>query len=176
LNFLVYQPSLLHSVWVIQLILFLMKKCCLQIITNYIYNINHWFWLAHTTRPDLSTVVSLLAQHQANPSSGNYEAAHYVVKYLVSTKHLGIYFTIQRQSILESFLHFPLRNRVLAMLDVNWCPRDATQTKMNVELPLLVPMSAIFIDLLGPLHWIPRDRALLLEAPLKRKFMPWMSV
>jgi hypothetical protein len=25
-------------------------------------------WLAHTTRPDLSTVVSLSAQHQANPS------------------------------------------------------------------------------------------------------------
>jgi len=44
-------------------------------------------WLAHTTRPDLSTVISLLAQHQANPSSGHYEAARYVVKYLASTKH-----------------------------------------------------------------------------------------
>lgn len=28
-------------------------------------------WLAHTTRPDLSTVVSLLAQHQSHPSSGH---------------------------------------------------------------------------------------------------------
>jgi hypothetical protein len=28
-------------------------------------------WLAHTTRPDLSTVVSLLAQHQSNTSSGH---------------------------------------------------------------------------------------------------------
>jgi hypothetical protein len=39
-------------------------------------------WLAHTTRPDLSTVVSLLAQHQSNPSPGHYDAALYVVKYL----------------------------------------------------------------------------------------------
>jgi hypothetical protein len=50
-------------------------------------------WLAHTTRPDLSTVVLLLAQHQANPSYGHYESARYVVKYLANTKHLGIYFT-----------------------------------------------------------------------------------
>jgi hypothetical protein len=28
-------------------------------------------WLAHTTRPDLSMVVSLLAQHQSNPSPGH---------------------------------------------------------------------------------------------------------
>jgi hypothetical protein len=39
-------------------------------------------WLAHTTRPDLSTIVSLLAQHQCNPSPGHYDAALYVAKYL----------------------------------------------------------------------------------------------
>jgi hypothetical protein len=38
-------------------------------------------WLAHATRPDLSTVVSLLAQHQCTPSPGHYEAALYVAKY-----------------------------------------------------------------------------------------------
>jgi len=42
-------------------------------------------WLAHTTRPDLSTVVSLLAQHQSTPSPGHYEAALYVAKYLATT-------------------------------------------------------------------------------------------
>jgi len=47
-------------------------------------------WLAHTTRPDISTVVSLLAQHQSNPSSGHLEAAQYVGKYLSHTKNLGI--------------------------------------------------------------------------------------
>jgi len=43
-------------------------------------------WLAHTTRRDLSTVVSLLAQHQSNPSPGHYEAAIYVSLYLAHTK------------------------------------------------------------------------------------------
>jgi hypothetical protein len=32
-------------------------------------------WLAHTTHPDLSTVVSLLAQHQSNPSPGHVDSA-----------------------------------------------------------------------------------------------------
>jgi hypothetical protein len=31
-------------------------------------------WLAHTTRFDISTVVSLLAQHQSNPSPGHLES------------------------------------------------------------------------------------------------------
>ena len=45
-------------------------------------------WLAHTTRPDLSTVVSILAQHQNNPSPGHMEAARYATKYLAHTKIL----------------------------------------------------------------------------------------
>jgi len=49
-------------------------------------------WLAHTTQPDLSTVVSLLAQHQSTPSPGHYDAALYVVKYLATTRRLGLYF------------------------------------------------------------------------------------
>jgi len=36
-------------------------------------------WLAHTTRPNLSTIVSLLAQHQSMPSQGHYYAELYVV-------------------------------------------------------------------------------------------------
>jgi hypothetical protein len=47
-------------------------------------------WLSHTTHPDISTVVSLIAQHQSYPSSGHMEAAIYVAKYLSHTKTLGI--------------------------------------------------------------------------------------
>jgi hypothetical protein len=43
-------------------------------------------WLAHTTHPDILTIVSLLAQHQSEPSPGHYEAAKYVAEYLASTK------------------------------------------------------------------------------------------
>jgi hypothetical protein len=65
-------------------------------------------WLAHTTRPDISTVVSLLAQHQSNPSLGHFDAAIYVVKYLSTTKQLGLYFSTSCTQQLESFLHFPI--------------------------------------------------------------------
>jgi len=53
-------------------------------------------WLAHATRPDLSTVVSLLAQHQSSPFIGHLDAAFYVVNYLSCTKTLGIYFSSSR--------------------------------------------------------------------------------
>ena len=118
-------------------------------------------WLAHTTRPDLSTAVSLLAQHQCNPSPGHFEAALYVAKYLSTTKNLGIYFTSVKRATLESFLHFPLPATVLSMSDANWGPQDATQTKRNTELPLFASrsMSAFYIDLLGPIHWLSKRQS-----------------
>jgi hypothetical protein len=54
-------------------------------------------WLAHTTHPDISTVVSLLVLNLS--SYGHFEAACYVVKYLSNTKKLGIYFTSTKRSI-----------------------------------------------------------------------------
>jgi hypothetical protein len=95
------------------------------------------YWLAHTTRPDLSTVVSLLAQHQANPSYGHYEYAHYVVKYLANTKHLGIYFSSRRSSTLKSFLHFPLSNSFLAMSDANRVQRMHRRLNSILIFPFL---------------------------------------
>jgi hypothetical protein len=119
-------------------------------------------WLAHTTRPDLATIVSLLAQHQSNPSPGHMEATRYAAKYLAHTKTLGIYFTSQRRPILESFLHFPLGSSTLTpMSDANCGPQDASQTCKPMELPLFVSrsMSAYFIDLLGPLHWMSKRQS-----------------
>jgi hypothetical protein len=115
-------------------------------------------WLAHTTRPDLSTVVSLLAQHQSDPSYGHYEAALYVTQYLANTKTLGIYFTSNRRATLESFLHFPIPSQVMSMSDANWGPQDASISSSVQELPLFVSrsMSAYYIDLLGPLHWMSK--------------------
>jgi hypothetical protein len=95
-------------------------------------------WLAHTTCPDLSTVVSLLAQHQNHQSTGHLEAAKHVVKYLVGTNTLGIYFTSKCHPILESFLHFPLPPQVLSMSDENWGPKDASLTKSSLELLMFV--------------------------------------
>jgi hypothetical protein len=113
-------------------------------------------WLAHTTCPDLSTVVSLLAQYQSNPSPGHYEATKYVVRYLAAThQDLGIKFTSAKRSVLESFLHFPIPTTVLSMSDANWGPQDASLSSNPKELPLFASrsMSAFYVDLLGPLHW-----------------------
>jgi hypothetical protein len=119
-------------------------------------------WLAHTTRPDLATVVSLLAQHQSNLSQGHMDAARYATKYLAHTKNLGIYFTSRKRSILESFLHFPVSpTQVLSMSDANWGPQDASQPSRSIELPLFTSrsMSAFYIDLLGPVHWLSKRQS-----------------
>jgi hypothetical protein len=112
-------------------------------------------WLSITTRPDISTAVSLLAQHQSSPSPGHLDAAYYVATYLSHTSSLGIYFSSSRRVQLESFLHFPLPSKILAMSDANWGPQDASVPKTSVELPLFISrsMSAYFVDLLGPIHW-----------------------
>jgi hypothetical protein len=115
-------------------------------------------WLVHTTRPDLATVVSLLVQHQSEPSLGHYDAACYVVKYLALTKTMGIYFTSRKRSMLESFLHFPIPSTIVSTSDANWGPQDASVSSLSQELPLFTSrsMSAFYVDLLGPLHWISK--------------------
>jgi hypothetical protein len=113
--------------------------------------------LAHTTRLDISTVVSLLVQHQSNLSPGHLDAALHVIKYIAQTKTMGIYFSSCHHSTLESFLHFPLPQSLLSMSDANWGPQDASTTNLKpMELPLSPSqsMSVFYIDLLGPLHWI----------------------
>jgi len=119
-------------------------------------------WLAHTTRPDLATIVSLLAQHQSNPSSGHVDAALHVIKYVAQTKHLGIYFTSDKRSTLETFLHFPLPPSLLSMADANWGPQDASTSRSKpLELSPFVSrsMSAFYVDLYGPLHWMSKRQS-----------------
>jgi hypothetical protein len=44
------------------------------------------------------------------------------------------------------------------MSDANWGPQDASITKSPSELPLFasLSMSAYYIDLLGPIHWLSK--------------------
>jgi hypothetical protein len=103
-------------------------------------------------------VVSLLAQHQSEPSTGHMDYALHVVDYLASTKEMGIYFTSRRQPKLESFLHFPVPSSILSMSEAKWGPQDASLSTSRTDLPLFVSrsMSAYYIDLFGPLHWISK--------------------
>jgi len=116
-------------------------------------------WLAHTMRPDISTVVSLLAQHQSNPSHGHLDAALYVVMYLShTTTTLGIYFSSSTRSTLEAFLHCPLPTTLLSMSDANWGPQDASLNLSIQDVPLFISRSmlAFYVDLFGPLHWLSK--------------------
>jgi len=88
------------------------------------------------------------------------EAALYVVRYLSTTKTMGIYFTSKRKPILESFLYFPVPQALLSMSDADWGPQDTTQWQCKVELPLFSSqsMSTFCIDLFGPLHWVSQHQ------------------
>jgi hypothetical protein len=99
-----------------------------SILSICISQIEDEFGGADTTRPDLSTMVTLLAQHQSYPSFGHLVGAHYAVRYLANTETLGIYFTSMKHSTLEFFLHFPLPNHMLSMSDANWGSQDASQS------------------------------------------------
>jgi hypothetical protein len=103
-------------------------------------------------------VVSLLAQHQSNSSTGHYDASLYVSHYLAHTKSLGISFSSCRRATLESFLHFPVPATTLSMTDANWGPQDASLSGSSQDLPLFVSRSmlAFYIDLLGPVHWMSK--------------------
>lgn len=118
-------------------------KLCLQ----YLLFIGSLNWLAHTTQPDLSTVMSLLAQHQRYPSSSHFDAAPYVVHYLPSTKHLGIDFTSGTRYTMETFLHFPTIKTLLSMSDANWGPQDATKLNSIMELLSKSKLTTSFVYL-----------------------------
>ena len=88
-------------------------------------------WLSQGTRLDITTMVSLLASHQCNPSPGHLDAAKYVGKYLKATAGLGLLFSSRHNSTLEGFVFFPvqgpLSSEVIAFADANWGPQDASR-------------------------------------------------
>jgi hypothetical protein len=73
---------------------------------------------------------------------------------------MGIYFSSCNRSTLASFLHFPIPQQILSMSDANWGPQDThvSNSTKPMELPLFTSrsMSAYYIDLLGPLHWLSK--------------------
>jgi len=108
------------------------------------------------------------------------DAALHVIKYIAQTKSMGIYFSSDRSSMLESFLHFPLSNHLVSMADANWGPQDASVTKhtQSTELPLFASrsMSAFYIDLMGPLHWISKRQSVTAGSSAEAEIYVTMNV
>jgi len=108
-------------------------------------------WLTMGTRPDLSTVFSLLASHTSSPSPGHLDAVKHLGRYIKSTADLGLVFSSRRNTTLESFFHFPTNNvddlasggtapSLVAFCDANWGPQDASlPSTNNPSLRLISP-------------------------------------
>jgi hypothetical protein len=64
-------------------------------------------WLATSTRPDVSPVLSFLASYMHAPSHQHYKSALHALKYLYSTSDYGICFHSDASNTIQAFNHFP---------------------------------------------------------------------
>ena len=91
-----------------------------------------------STRPDIMTIVSLLAAHTQLPAQAHYNTAIHVVKYLASTPSHGLYFTPNHTEPLHAFTHFSRHGSsfLTAYCNANWGGGlDASVPKPHVTLP-----------------------------------------
>ncbi|SOV05798.1 uncharacterized protein UDID_18523 [Ustilago sp. UG-2017a] len=71
-------------------------------------------WVANSTQPDLSLTVGVLARHMHKPSQEHYQAAQWVLRYLESTKEVGLVYRANES-----------QEPLVAHSDANW-ESDAT--------------------------------------------------
>ena len=89
-------------------------------------------WLSISTRPDLTTVHSLLASATESPSQAHLDALRHVGRYVKATMDYGITFSSQANPDLEAFIQFPLGDddanlpKPSGFADANWGPQDAS--------------------------------------------------
>ena len=114
-------------------------------------------WLSQGTRPDLSTIVSMLAKYQSNPSYGHIRAAKHVICYVKGTVSKGISFSSKQDSNLQAFMNFPInKNSLLPFTDANWGGQDQGHNRTSItELTRFKTrsISGYIILFNGPLHW-----------------------
>ena len=116
-------------------------------------------WMLQATRPDLTTITSILAKFQHSPSPGHIGAARHVLKYLNGTKDLGISFHSNKYFNIQSFVNFPIRGdiKLSAACDANWGPQDQSTPKTlprpELDLFKTQSISGHLLAFHGPLHW-----------------------
>ena len=116
-------------------------------------------WLSQGTRPDLSTITTMLAKHQNKPNDRHISSAKHAIKYLKGTKSRGITFNSDTENKLTSYLHFPVTSTTMTGIsDANWGPQDQSEPNTSKPLPELAlfktrSISGHVITLFGPIHW-----------------------
>jgi hypothetical protein len=95
------------------------------VIEKYESLIGSLLWLAYTIHPDICVTTSLLAQYNKQPSSGHYDAAGYVLKYILRTIYHGLWFNHKPNTTLVKFIGFvPPLNTTFS--DANWGLQNAS--------------------------------------------------
>jgi hypothetical protein len=121
-------------------------------------------WLSISTRPDISTITNLLAQYTNKATTSHLNHVKRVIKYLKSTKSLGISFHSDNNSTLESHVKFPVPDGITSLCDANWGPQDQSRPTANEtrELDLFKSrsLSGFLIYFGGPIHWVSKRQSI----------------
>lgn len=70
-------------------------------------------WLSISTRPDITTIISLLSAHSHLPSPAHFDSALHVVKYLALNPFHVLFYSSGNTEPMHAFVHFPPNNRTL---------------------------------------------------------------
>ena len=123
-------------------------------------------WISQGTRPDLPTITNILAKHQLHPTSQHISAAKYAIKYLKSTRTLGISFHQDTLSAIEEFIKFPIpQNEITSFTDANWGSQDQSVPCKTKPPQLVQPfttrsLSGYILFHHGPIHWSSRRQTI----------------
>jgi hypothetical protein len=82
-------------------------------------------WLSYSNCPDLCVTTSLSDQYNTQPSSGHYDAAPYVLKYILGTIDHGLWFIHKPNNTLVNSIGF-VRPPNTTFSDANWGPQNAS--------------------------------------------------
>ena len=119
-------------------------------------------WLSVSTRPDITTITSMIAKYLANPNGQHINAAKRVIKYLKGTRDYGITFSSVANTNIEAYIKFRLNQPITALSDANWGPQDASKPKPStteqLELFKTRSVSGFVLWLNGPLHWASKQQ------------------
>jgi hypothetical protein len=98
------------------------------VTANYQSLVGSLLWLAYATHPDFCVTTSLMAQYNKQTSSGHYDAARYVLKYILVTIDRGLWFTHKPNTTIVNFIGFaPPPNTTFS--DANWGRQNASVPK-----------------------------------------------
>ena len=93
-------------------------------------------WLSISTRPNITTIVSLLTTKTQSPAPAHYDSALHVMKYCAATASHDLYHTSDDSEPIHAFVYFPkTRSTLQAYCDANWGPINASVPKPNTKPP-----------------------------------------